>query len=80
MPVKHARSETRGRPPCGRRGRIGKKGSTRSHNRSGSNAAAIRRSGYFPDEDQVRDVLLRALMTVASAAELIRTLLRLFVG
>jgi hypothetical protein len=61
MPVRHARSETRGRPPCGRRGRIGKKGSTRSHNRSGSNAAAIRRSRYFANEDQVRDVLLRPL-------------------
>jgi hypothetical protein len=61
MPVRHARSETRGRPPCGRRGRIGKKGSTRSHNRSGSNAAAICRSRYFADEDQVREVLLRAL-------------------
>jgi len=61
MPVRHARSETRGRPPCGRRGRIGKKGSTRSHKRSGSNAAAIRRSRYFGDEDQVREVLLRAL-------------------
>ena len=24
MPLRHARSETRGRPPCGRRGRIGK--------------------------------------------------------
>ena len=54
MPVRHARSETRGRPPCGRRARIGKKGSTRFHNRSGSNAAAIRRSRYFADEDQVR--------------------------
>jgi hypothetical protein len=32
MPVRHARSETRGRPPLGRRGRIGKSGSTRSHN------------------------------------------------
>ena len=61
MPVRHARSETRGRPPCGLRGRIGNKGSTRSHNRSGSNAAAIRRSRYFADDDQVRDVLLRAL-------------------
>lgn len=63
MPVRHARSETRGRPPCGRRGRIGKKGSTRSHNRSGSNAAAIPRSRYFADEDKVWEVLLRALKT-----------------
>jgi hypothetical protein len=60
MPVRHARSETRGRPPRGRRGRIGKKGSTRSHNGSESNAAAIGRSRYFADEDQVREVLLRA--------------------
>jgi hypothetical protein len=41
MPVRQARSETRGRPPCGRRGGIGKNGSTISHNRSGSSAAAI---------------------------------------
>ena len=41
MPVRHARSETRGRPPCGRRDGIGKNGSTRSHNASGSSAAAI---------------------------------------
>jgi hypothetical protein len=40
-------------------------GSTRSHNRSGSNAAAIRRSRYFADEDQVREVLLHALTTKA---------------
>jgi hypothetical protein len=44
-----------------RRGRIGKKGSTRSHNRSGSNSTAIRRSRYFADEDQVREVLARLL-------------------
>ena len=41
MPMRHARSETRGRPPFGRRGGVGKNGSTRSHNRSGSSAAAI---------------------------------------
>ena len=41
MPVRHAQSETRGRPPFGRRGGVGKNGSTRSHNGSGSSAAAI---------------------------------------
>jgi hypothetical protein len=41
IPVRHARSETRGRPPFGRRGGVGKNGSTRSHNGSGSSAAAI---------------------------------------
>lgn len=41
MPVRHARSEMRGRPPLGRRGVVGKNGSTRSHNGSGSSAAAI---------------------------------------
>ena len=41
MPVRHARSETRGRPPFGRRCGAGKNGSTRSHNGSGSSAAAI---------------------------------------
>src|SRR5206468_1226465 len=32
---------THGRPPCGRRGGIGRSGSTRSHNASGSSEAAI---------------------------------------
>jgi hypothetical protein len=41
MPVRHARSGTRGLPPFGRRGGIGRNGSTRSHNGSGSSAAAI---------------------------------------
>ena len=40
MPVRHARSETRGRPPFGRGSGIGKNGWTRSHNASGSSAAA----------------------------------------
>ena len=61
MPVRQARSETRGRPPFGRLGGAGKNGSTRSHNGSGSSAAAIPRSRYFADEDQVSEVLLRAL-------------------
>jgi len=43
MPVRHARSGTRGRPPFGRRGGLGRNGSTRSHNASGSSAAAIQR-------------------------------------
>ena len=41
MPVRHARSEIRGRPPFGRGGGIGKNGSIRIHNASGSNAAAM---------------------------------------
>ena len=41
IPVRHARFETRGRPPFGRRGGIGKNGSTRSHNGSGSSATAM---------------------------------------
>jgi hypothetical protein len=41
MPVRHARSETRGRPPCGRRGGIGNSGSTRTHNGSESSAAVM---------------------------------------
>jgi hypothetical protein len=41
MAMRHARSETRGRPPCGPREGIGANGSTRSHNGSGSSAAAM---------------------------------------
>ena len=41
IPVRHARSETRGRSPFGRRCGAGKNGSTRSHNGTGSSTAAI---------------------------------------
>ena len=41
MPVRHARSETRGRPPCVRCGEIGKNSWTRSHNGSGSSVAPM---------------------------------------
>jgi hypothetical protein len=41
MPVRHARSETRGRPPFSRRGESGTNGSTRSHKVSGSSVAVI---------------------------------------
>jgi len=60
MPVRHARSETRGRPPFGRRGGVGKNGSTTSHNGSGSSAAAIHAHTTSPTRF-VWDVLLRAL-------------------
>ena len=38
MPVKQARSETCGRPPCGETTRFGNRGSTSVHNSSGTNA------------------------------------------
>ncbi len=41
MPVRHARSDTRGRPPCGLLGRIGKNGSTRSHRAAGGRAVGV---------------------------------------
>jgi hypothetical protein len=41
MPVRQARSGTRGRPPFGRHGGVGRNGSTRSHSGSGSSAVAI---------------------------------------
>jgi hypothetical protein len=42
------------RSPCGRRGRIGKRGSTRSHNGSGSNAAAMPVHATSPTEIEFR--------------------------
>jgi hypothetical protein len=85
MPVMHARSETRGRPPFVRRGRIGKNGSTRSHNASGSNAAAIAVHTTSPERNQFLEVLLHALSVswclrvfvvneVSSLFELLQTL------
>ena len=53
MPVRHERSETRGRPPLRRRAEIGKNGSTRSHNASGSSAAAIPVHATSAAEDQI---------------------------
>ena len=60
MPARHARSDTRGRPPRGRRGGIGENGPIRSHKGSRSGAAAIPHSRYFADEYQLSEVLLRA--------------------
>jgi hypothetical protein len=44
IPVKHARSETRGRPPFGLAGSSGSRGAIRSHNSSGTSGFAIRSS------------------------------------
>jgi len=43
MPVTHARSGTRGRPPFGRGGEGGRSGSIRFHSASGNSTAAIKR-------------------------------------
>jgi hypothetical protein len=59
MPVRHARSETRDRPPCARRGGIGKNGSTRSliwKQHRGHNPFTLSHP-----RDQVSEVLLHAL-------------------
>ena len=66
MPVGHARSGTHGGLPCGRRGGIGKNGSTRSRNGVGSSAAAIRVHATSPTRDQVSEVLLHALKATVS--------------
>lgn len=74
MPVRHARSETRGRPPCGRRGGIGNSGP-----REPTTALeAVRRSAcsrYLANGDQRREVLLHALSVVLALA--VRVVLRL---
>jgi len=54
MPMRHARSESRGRPPFGRRRGVGRNGSTRSHNGSGSSAAAIPVHATSPTRIRVR--------------------------
>jgi hypothetical protein len=46
MPMRHARSGIRGRPPFGRVGGTGRSGAIRSHNRSGNSTAAINRGHY----------------------------------
>ena len=60
MPVRHARLETRGRPPFGRRGGIGKNGSTRSHNGSESSARAIPVHATSPTRIQCRGFVTRS--------------------
>jgi hypothetical protein len=74
MPVRHARSDTRGRPPFGRGGELGRSGSTRSHNASGSSAAA--RPAHVTAHRQVdaltvsaAEVLLCALSTLRAARD-----------
>lgn len=69
MPVRHARSGTRGLPPFGRRGGIGRNGSTRSHNGSGSSAGhACSRyraaTGYALIGKGASEVLICALSTI----------------
>lgn len=53
MPVKHARSGTGGRPPCGEGSCFGNSGSISFHNLFGSNAAIFaslldKKAGYYP--------------------------------
>jgi hypothetical protein len=61
MPVRHARCETRGRPPLGHGGGIGKNGSTESHNRSGSSSAATAVHPTSPKRIRFRRFCLHAL-------------------
>jgi hypothetical protein len=46
IPVRRARSETRGRPPFGRGGRAGRSGAMSPHNGSGNDTAAIHCGRY----------------------------------
>ena len=64
MPERHARSETRGLPPFGRRGGIGKNGSTRSHNGSGSSAAAIPLHNTSPKRIRFRQFCYTLFRTI----------------
>ena len=50
MPVRQARSHTRGRPPCGFGSEAGRSGSIKPHNISGTSASAMRSP---PQEDVV---------------------------
>jgi hypothetical protein len=70
MPVRHARSETRGRQPSGRRGGIGKNDSTRTHNGSGSGAAAIPVHATSPNEHQVGGFVTRSQDEMNTASRL----------
>lgn len=61
MPVRHARSLTRGLPSFARRAGIGTNGSTRSHNASGSSGAPIgRRRGAAAARRVTRRAVSRA--------------------
>ena len=66
IPVRHARSGTRGRPPFGRWGGAGKNGSTRSHNGTGSSAAAIRVHVSSPTRFSVRRFCYALLVTLGA--------------
>ena len=53
IPVRQARSDTRGRPPCGFGMEAGRSGWIIPHSLSGTSVAAIRR---FPDQRNIPDV------------------------
>jgi hypothetical protein len=61
MPVRHARSETRGRPPFGRRGGVWQERFEKIPQRNWKQRGGHIRSRYFADEVQVSEVLLCAL-------------------
>ena len=61
MPVRHARSETRGRPPCGRRDGNWQERFDEISQRIWQQRGGHTASRYRAEEDQVSEVLLRAL-------------------
>jgi len=62
MPMRHARSETRGRQPFGRRSGVWQERFNKISQRIGKQRRGHTRSRYFADEDQVSVVLLRVLV------------------
>jgi hypothetical protein len=60
MPVRHARSETRGRPPFGRRGRDRQERFDKIPQHIRERVAAILRSRYLAEEDKVSEVYLES--------------------
>jgi hypothetical protein len=64
---------TRGRPPFGRRGGIGKSGSTRSHNASGSSATDIRVHATSPTRIRLRRFCYTLLGSIEDTSRTVRS-------
>ena len=68
MPVRHARSETRGRPPFGRRGWNRQERFDKIPQRIWKQRGGHNRSHYPAEEDQMSEVLLHAFRTFLSGS------------
>lgn len=69
MPVRQARSGTRGRPPFGRSGEAGRSGSMSTHSASGNSTAVMNRRRSCAQTDGIEIAIMRVFLPALSLAE-----------